>query len=71
MTKEEKKIYEYRLARAALALGYSLGEQGVYAGVNNNINLNKIAKYVLKIMDNMEIPLNGLKAYKEYMSEES
>jgi hypothetical protein len=65
MTDNQKDVYDYRLARTALCLGYALGQQGVYA----DINLNKVSEYLLENLDNMEIPLNGLKPFTEYMTE--
>ena len=65
MTDTEKEIYDYRLARTALCIGYALGQQNVYT----DVNLNKVARYVLENLDNMEIPLNGLKSFSEYMAE--
>ena len=58
----EKEIQSYRIARAALAINYALGQQNVFA----DINLNKVAKYVLEVMDNMDMPLNGLTEWSEF-----
>ena len=65
MTDDQKDVYDYRLARTAMCLGYALGQQNIYA----DINLNKVAEYLLENLDNMEIPLNGLKPFSEYMAE--
>jgi len=58
----EKEIQSYRIARAALAINYALKQQNVLA----DINLNKVAKYVLEMMDNMDMPLNGLTEWSEF-----
>lgn len=62
----EKEIYEYRVARAALALNYALFRQNVFI---DNFNLTAAAEYILEVMDNMDMPIAGLKEWKDFKSE--
>ena len=64
MSDIDKEIYLYRLARCALAINKALADQQG----SDSINLNKAAEYVLKMMDDMDIPIAEMTPWDKFMA---